>query len=536
MEWLLNMPGNGQDILDAQVTVKAENWFAALRAGLKRYGLAPVSNVRCAPSTDGALEVRDFVSGRVFHIHPVSTDAGNSAPNATVELFGGRDVAADEGGVSYCERRICVPAQLTVAQCESIGKDVLRAHVKPTTDGQLVVSVQVYDHRFDDHPRRPAIVRLAWQQWRPDVLKVDYPAGGRMSESPEEADFFQASSETFETTSKVDAFDMSRLCVLPSRQTGEGISVSGKEASSSVSQLEASEIVRPAARKADPARMERKRAARQRVIEGVDDGVMWAFEQMQHLYRKKEHDSAATFVCDTLLKAAPSEACAVLLTTPGKSELYVAAQTGFDDTWVKRVRVPMLGGIVGAALKSGAVMNVSDPADERFDARVDLRAPFEVDTVLVVPIAFEGHVFGVALLYNRLDDALFSQEDANVASYVAGVFAEYIQVSLPSREAEFQDKEFDGLRRPVKVFGPSSANAKKMMKKKPRSKKTMSNGPRRSAPAGKENEAAAAKKKRITEQGHAPDVNDVKLKRTKKSSHPQPNAPKAKRAAAQKKR
>ncbi|MCP4199886.1 MAG: hypothetical protein GY762_22310, partial [Proteobacteria bacterium] len=46
------------------------------------------------------------------------------------------------------------------------------------------------------------------------------------------------------------------------------------------------------------------------------------------------------------------------------------------------------------------------------------------------------------LLTNSTHRAGFTQSDANTLSYISGALAEYIEKSLPSREADFAEREF----------------------------------------------------------------------------------------------
>ena len=436
-----------------QLTITADNWFAALNDGLKRCNSGPVGNISCMPTDDGSVEVRDYVSGKVFYLHPVSSDDPHSGPVTHIEIFGESDQEANDGAVSYRERLVYVPAGMSVTASEEIARDILTANMKPVPDEQLVVAVHVYDHRFNQRPVRPAVVSMAWQQWNPDEIIVDYPLSGNDTEDTGLAATYMLTQD-HEAISSVEnpvagePKDTVTDTSMSGGPSGEALarnrqSNCGKTQESKVTLLSVSQSSAvPQKESVPPREGERKTLP---AVASVDGGVMWAFEELQQMYAIKEHDAAAAFIRDMLLQVIPSEACAVMLNTPGKDELYLAAEHGFSDLSAEKIRIPFVGGIVEAALRLGAVLNVEDPEDERFNAEVDLQGNFPVGNVLVAPVAFEGHTFGVIELFNREVEAPFSEEDSNVISYVAGAFAEFICNSLPNREADFTDREFRAL-------------------------------------------------------------------------------------------
>ena len=450
---MLHIPDDGPASAGRQLTITADNWFAALHDGLERCNGGPVGNISCVPTDDGSVEVRDYVSGRVFYLHPISTDDPQGGPSTHIEVFGERDQEANGGAVSYRERLVYVPAGMSVTASEEIARNILTANMKPVPDEQLVVAVHVYDHRFHQRPVRPALVSMAWQQWNPEEIIVDYPLSGNNSEDSGLAATYMLTRD-HEAMSSVESpvagepnSTAADTCItgcpaenatarseqLNCRKTQESkVTLLSVSQNSAVSKKD-STPPRDGERKTLPA------------VASVDGGVMWAFEELQQMYVLKEHDAAAAFIRDMLMQVIPSEACAVMLNTPGKDQLYLAAEHGFADLNSEEIRIPFVGGIVEASLRLGAVLNVEDPDDDRFNAEVDLQGSFPVGNVLVAPVAFEGHTFGVIELFNREVDAPFSEEDSNVLSYVAGAFAEFICNSLPNREADFTDREFKAI-------------------------------------------------------------------------------------------
>jgi hypothetical protein len=175
----------------------------------------------------------------------------------------------------------------------------------------------------------------------------------------------------------------------------------------------------------------------------INDKMIQAFERMQNIYDLHTHDQVADFGLSLAMDLIQCETGSCMLLTPGKYELYVAAAKGSGaDSFLER-KVDINHGIVGFSTRMSAVVVVSDPEnDPRFDKEWDERAGYKTKNLLSAPIQFEGHTVGAMLLLNNSHSAGFSQSDANTLSYLSGALAEYIEKSLPSREADFREREF----------------------------------------------------------------------------------------------
>jgi GAF domain-containing protein len=164
---------------------------------------------------------------------------------------------------------------------------------------------------------------------------------------------------------------------------------------------------------------------------------------MHEIYTHRDHDKVAEFALGLAQEFIKCEAGSTMLITPGKYELYVAAARGEVAPSLKGKRLSLTKGIVGFATRAGAVVTVSDPEnDPRFHDEFDKLTSFKTRNVVCAPIQFEGKTIGAIELLNSPRETGFLQSEANVLSYIAGAVGEYIDTSLPSREAEFSDKEF----------------------------------------------------------------------------------------------
>jgi signal transduction protein with GAF and PtsI domain len=199
----------------------------------------------------------------------------------------------------------------------------------------------------------------------------------------------------------------------------------------------------------------------------VDDSIVRAFERMQEIYSVRDHDRAAGFALDLAREFIRCEAGSTMLITPGKYELYVAAAHGDAADQILGRKLSLTQGIVGFATRAGAVVTVSDPEnDPRFNDDFDKLSGFHTRNIVCAPIQHEGKTIGALELINSPRESGFLQGEANVLAYIAGAVGEYIDTSLPSREADFSDKDFHeflpvkrgaGVKRPAR--GPAAKPA-----------------------------------------------------------------------------
>ena len=101
MKWLFHIPEDGGDAAGTQLTIRAKSWFSALNYGLDSLGAKMAGNISCMPAENGAVEVRDYLSGRVFYLHPfdeIPANCMDASLSAHIELFDGTDCELDTIG------------------------------------------------------------------------------------------------------------------------------------------------------------------------------------------------------------------------------------------------------------------------------------------------------------------------------------------------------------------------------------------------------------------------------------------------------
>jgi len=458
MYWQVIIPDGGNDNLSKSITIEAENWFSALRSGLNKHGVDGiiVSNLSCNINPDESVTVSDFVARRVYQLKPVAPPE-EPIPDETVEkkpsplkgdfcphkIFFSRDEAPEDGsGIYYRERLLAVETGYTQPEVSLLVHayfEELKRLASPVGT-KLFISIQVFDHHFDEQAQRPAVAALTWREWNPRKPKILFPLSGdesltfsKLPAPPAPADTQKRDIEkpSLELVAEPEHTQEPSPTATDARPKAQAAPKSKKQKNNNVAQK---------IRSTSDARRPKKSKKKETVIE---DKMVQAFESMQDIYDVRDHDGAAEFALTLARELIPCEAGSCMLTTPGQYNLYVAAAQGPAKDIIAQKRFSFTEGIIGFATRSSVVVNITDPEnDPRFDSTVDAETGFKTNSILCSPIQIDGLAVGALELLNSKRSSGFNQEEANVLSYLGGALAEYITTSLPSREADFSDREF----------------------------------------------------------------------------------------------
>ena len=119
------------------------------------------------------------------------------------------------------------------------------------------------------------------------------------------------------------------------------------------------------------------------------------------------------------------------------------------STGLTTLMVPINSGLVGAAFKSGQILNIPDAyADPRFNRHVDLRTEYRTKSVLCYPIVYQGQVLGVTQCINKIaaSASTFSDSDLAVVKSLGNAMLSVLSSCHSHEEAKKQN-----LRRAVLV-------------------------------------------------------------------------------------
>ncbi len=485
----------------------------------------------------------------VVPVAPAKGVVSQISPDLPVhKVFFWNDNAPDDGSAIYFRERLIfvAPGTNKDAAAKIAAEYYHRLKAMGSDEGtKLFITVHVFDHEFKKRSVRPAIASLSWKEWSPKKAGIQFPLsedeGIRLSRIPPPP---MVAAPVPAPKPKPVEKPLARALPVPEPVSAPAILselIAEPQAPSApvrepdpiplvpvrkapvpepspvaVQALAPAPYPRPvplvSARRAPVAETEKKKKTPSREL-GVDDAIVRAFERMQYIYSVTRHDDAALFAINLAREFIACEAASAMLITPGKYELYVAAAQGDASSQLMGKKLSLTKGIVGFATRAGAVITVSDPQnDPRFHAEFDHLSGFVTRSIVCAPIQYEGKTIGAIELINSPRESGFLQSEANVLSYIAGAVGEYIDTSLPSREADFSDRDFAEFLPAKKTQSQKKVNAGK----KPARKQ-----PATTPASGKKARAAAAKstKKTLAETPAAKQAADarggVKSKKTK---------------------
>jgi hypothetical protein len=466
MLWEVLIPGNDKNSLATSVVVEADNWFSALRSGLDKSGLDGklVSNLACDIKPDQSVLVTDFVTRKVFSLRPVvegrpSIAAPNTQPAAATEppqapvdappalpgladdlvphkVFFWRDECpADGSGILFRERLLAVAPGTVKEDAGALAIAYFeRLKAMPGEGGaKLFVSVQVFDHEFKDRSLRPAVAALTWKEWNPKKPKLQFP-------------LFGEGGVTLSTVSP--PIELTRRVPAPAEPKPLELTPSMRTSSPPAAEPKPIPLATPARGPARKARISVPPPPPPGMSSepSYDEKMDEAFHRMQGIFEVRDHDAAARFALALVRNLVSCEAGSCMLLAPGRYELYVAAAEGPAADVIVGRKLSLSKGIVGFTARTSSVVSVSDPQkDPRFSGELDALTGFNTRNVACAPIQHEGHTLGVMELVNSPEKGGFERMDVNVLAYIAGALAEYMGTSLPSREADFSDKDWAGI-------------------------------------------------------------------------------------------
>jgi signal transduction histidine kinase len=123
-----------------------------------------------------------------------------------------------------------------------------------------------------------------------------------------------------------------------------------------------------------------------------------------------------------------TEAASILLYDDKLGKLSFAAATGANSEQLARRTVPVEGSVAGSIFKSGQPMLITQAdQDPRHYDGIAQTIGFHTRTILGVPLSIKGHSIGVLEALNKVGDAPFTDQDAQVLCTLAAQAAIAIQ-------------------------------------------------------------------------------------------------------------
>jgi hypothetical protein len=355
----VHIPASEPGGFNLTLKVGADNWMAALKAGMQKLGEqgAISQNVMVDIQEDNSIHVTEAASGRVFRI---------------------RELSAEEVQKAQVKR----PSQIITAPPARAPEPPARTEAK-TEPGLKAVAPP---------PPAPAGAKTLVGAPAPEAFDKDKTLLGRDEPPPRAQAAPPRSSPSSIQRGRVEVTDVEEL----EQPVNPIVGAIGRPKS-----------VLPAGKS-------------QRQL--AEDLLGELFLRVVEIDALTSPEAAAKFVLDLALEKIPCEAGSVLRSDGATGDLTFLQAHGpkANDLMNGKIVVPAGSGIAGFCAAEGVSVAVSDvEKDPRFYAAVGARVGFQTRSMLCSPMMTHGRSFGCVQLINRKGGPQFQEYEVGVLSYLA---------------------------------------------------------------------------------------------------------------------
>ncbi|MDX2009247.1 MAG: GAF domain-containing protein [Myxococcaceae bacterium] len=373
----VHIPAADQGGFNITLKVNADNWMAALKAGMQKLGEqgSVSSNVMVDVQEDQSIHITDNMSGRVFRI---------------------RELSEEEAAKAQVKR----PSQIrpAVAKRPEAKTDPGRPALQPPTNEKT-------EPGFDSNKTMPAMPAEQAAEIRAAIAKE------------EEKKKAAAQSEKTEPPPK------------PFRASS-GSRVGNKSSPRiEVKQEDVEELEHPVKPVTAPIGRQKSSPAFTQSKQTAEDVLADVFMRITELNDKKDVADAMQFVLDLAMEKVPCEAGSVLQADLSSGDLSFITATGpkAKELLKSKVVIPVGTGIAGFCAFEGVSVAVSDvQKDPRFYAAIGEKIDYETKSLLCAPMMTHGRSFGCLQLINRKGGPQFAEHEVGVLAYLAHQAALYL--------------------------------------------------------------------------------------------------------------
>lgn len=465
VKWEVSIPGAKGRTATATVSVDAENWLAALKAGLSRSGekATLASSFQCDIREDQSVRVTDFERRCVYLLRPVGLPAAPAPASAAV--------VEEKSFAPPKPRSLSIPADVVPHRPSSkpAEKAVAAPPAGPAPAAPRATSSRA---KVASSPPAPAPRATAAPPRAPAGPALPtHQIFARRDENPDAGNPLTYRDRLFSVpvgTRPEDAVILLKhyfseiQLEIAGNPPGKFINLAvfdhafrGRPERPAIAALSWKdwrgadpEITFPAAvpvpKSPTPARgvvavtpVERRRRSSHEIPAvdvGTDERLAEVFDAMQDLFQVRTQRDAACFALDLAMQKIECEAGSTVLSDIDRGDLFFAAVRGPASDRLLGVRLETGVGIVGAAAKIGETIAIADVTkDARFYSDFDKMTGFQTQTLLCAPLEFEGRALGAIELLNKKGGA-FTQGDINVLSYIAENLGNFVATALPDSD------------------------------------------------------------------------------------------------------
>lgn len=373
--------------------VGADNWMAALKAGMQKLGEqgAVNQNVMVDIQEDNSIHVTEPASGRVFRIRELSDE---EASTAAVKRPSGiqRNPLANQGAVTQ-------PARPAEVKTDVGAKPVSRSDEKTIVPG-------------GDESKTLAAVAAQLAAASSSAEKTLPPAAAApASTSP---------SGTYAGSSPSGQYTGSSESAIRRRN----------KSSPKIELKDVEELERPIKPVTKPIGRPKTTPGQAAVLkQSTEEMLADVFMRITELEKKSSLEDAMQFILDLAMEKVPCESGSVLRADAGSGDLTFVSARGpaAKDLLKAKITVPAGEGFAGFCATEGVSVAISDvQKDPRFYATVSEKVDYETKSMLCSPMMTHGRSFGCIQLLNRKGGPQFLEPEVGVLTYLSHQAALYL--------------------------------------------------------------------------------------------------------------
>jgi hypothetical protein len=385
----VHIPAADNGGFNITLKVNADNWMAALKAGMQKLGEqgSVSSNVMVDVQEDQSIHITDNMSGRVFRI---------------------RELSEEEAAKAQVKR----PSQIRPPPIRREVKTDPMPAANPFGDKDKTIL-----HRPELEKTNPAVftgepAKTAPAMPAAEVAKVAEALAQR-------ANIVGADEQSTITEPAPKPIRVSSPSRVGSKSSPR-IQVNVED----VEELEhpVKPVTAPIGRpKSSPSFNQSKQTAEE-VLADV-------FMRITVLQDKRETQDAMQYVLDLAMEKVPCEAGSVLRADLASGDLSFITATGpkASELLRSKIVIPAGTGIAGFCSFEGVSVAVSDvQKDPRFYSAIGEKIDFETKSLLCAPMMTHGRSFGCLQLINRKGGPQFAEHEVGVLAYLAHQAALYL--------------------------------------------------------------------------------------------------------------
>lgn len=398
------LPAAREGDFNLTLKVDADNWMAALKAGLKKLGEqgAQVANLLVDIMEDNSIHVTDSISGRVFRIVELEESAAAPAP---IPL-------SQPAPIPLAQPAPIPLSQPAPAKDARTVMDALPGGETPTPRDLPAVEAPP-----EPEPVRPA-KKAAKPAPTPEKPAPAKPAKKSAAAAPAARPHEPAVTTPARPQAKAAEPAKARAPEKPAEKKAPPPPPPSREAEAkSVQQVD------------KPSEPIHGPIGRTRTQTHIEDILSDLFERTQEAFGL-EQEKGLTFLLDLALEKIPAESGSVFVSDFGANDLSLGTARGPKAAELKRLklRMPMGVGIVGFCAQEAVSLAISDTQkDPRFYKNVSQKLGYDTKSILCAPMVSDGRTFGCIEVINKKGTSHFTDTELAILAYVAHQGAKYLE-------------------------------------------------------------------------------------------------------------